>query len=80
MVRRIYLTRLERNFPAGRCASSPAAGKGYGQNVRNWLRDGKTPILDDVAIAGLEYTLPKTGNSCDGNDTGWLNSLQLKEI
>lgn len=32
----------------------------------NWQRDGKTLILDDAAIAGLEYTLPKTGNSC-----GW---------
>ena len=24
----------------------------------NWLRDGKALVLDDVAVAGLEYTLP----------------------
>lgn len=24
----------------------------------NWLRDGKTLVLDDFALAGLEYTLP----------------------
>lgn len=25
----------------------------------NWLRDGKNLVLDDVALAGLEYTLPE---------------------
>lgn len=41
-------------------------GRGMVRTSGNWQRDGKTLILDDAAIAGLEYTLPKTGNSC-----GW---------
>ena len=47
----------------------------------NWLRDGKTLILDDVAIAGLEYTLPKNWQQLWMETTpGWLNSLQLKRF
>ena len=47
----------------------------------NWLRNGKTLILDDVAIAGLEYTLPKNWQQLWMETTpGWLNSLQLKRF
>ena len=47
----------------------------------NWLRDGKTLILDDAAIAGLEYTLPKNWQQLWMETTpGWLNSLQLKRF
>ena len=39
----------------------------------NWLRDGKTLILDDAAIAGLEYTLPKNWQQLWMETTpGWL--------
>lgn len=47
----------------------------------NWQRDGKTLILDDAAIAGLEYTLPKNWQQLWMETTpGWLNSLQLKRF
>ncbi len=47
----------------------------------NWLRDGKMLILDDAAIAGLEYTLPKNWQQLWMETTpGWLNSLQLKRF
>ncbi len=47
----------------------------------NWLRDGKTLILDDAAIAELEYTLPKNWQQLWMETTpGWLNSLQLKRF
>jgi len=35
----------------------------------NWLRSGKALVLDDVAVAGLEYTLPENWK------TQWLETL-----
>ncbi len=35
----------------------------------NWLRSGKTLVLDDVAVAGLEYTLPQNWK------TQWMETL-----
>ncbi|WP_333852650.1 AsmA family protein [Leclercia sp.] len=35
----------------------------------NWLRSGKALVLDDVAVAGLEYTLPENWK------TQWMESL-----
>lgn len=45
----------------------------------NWLRNGKALILDDAAIAGLEYTLPENWKQQWMKPLpGWLNSLTLK--
>ena len=47
----------------------------------NWQRDGKTLILDDAAIVGLEYTLPKNWQQLWMETTpGWLNRLLLKRF
>jgi len=35
----------------------------------NWLRSGKALVLDDVAVAGLEYTLPQNWK------TQWMETL-----
>ncbi|AXF62709.1 MULTISPECIES: AsmA family protein [unclassified Leclercia] len=35
----------------------------------NWLRSGKALVLDDVAVAGLEYTLPENWK------TQWITTL-----
>lgn len=46
-----------------------------------WLREGKTLILDDTAIAGLEYTLPENWKQLWMKPLpGWLNSLTLKKF
>ncbi|HBC9088752.1 TPA: AsmA family protein [Citrobacter koseri] len=47
----------------------------------NWLRNGKALILDDAAIAGLEYTLPENWKQQWMKPLpGWLNSLTLKKF
>lgn len=47
----------------------------------NWLRDGKTLILDDAAVAGLEYTLPKNWKQLWMTPLPtWLNTLTLKRF
>ena len=47
----------------------------------NWLRDGKALILDDVAIAGLEYTLPQNWKTLWMDPLPeWLNSVTLKKF
>jgi AsmA family len=47
----------------------------------NWLRDGKALVLDDAAIAGLEYTLPENWKALWMNKLPeWLNSLTLKKF
>ncbi len=46
----------------------------------NWQRDGKTLILDDAAIAGLEYTCQNWQQLWMETTPGWLNSLQLKRF
>lgn len=44
-----------------------------------WLREGKALILDDTAIAGLEYTLPENWKQLWMKPLpDWLNSLTLK--
>lgn len=46
-----------------------------------WLREGKALILDDTAIAGLEYTLPENGKQLWMKPLpDWLNSLTLKKF
>ncbi|EDP8626975.1 AsmA family protein [Salmonella bongori] len=46
-----------------------------------WLRKGKALILDDTAIAGLEYTLPENWKQLWMKPLpGWLNSLTLKKF
>ncbi|EAA5376777.1 AsmA family protein [Salmonella enterica] len=46
-----------------------------------WLREGKALILDDTAIAGLEYTLPENWKQLWMNPLpDWLNSLTLKKF
>ena len=47
----------------------------------NWLRSGKALMLDDVAVAGLEYTLPDNWKTLwmDPLPT-WLNSITLKKF
>lgn len=46
-----------------------------------WLREGKALILDDTAIAGLEYTLPENWKQLWMKPLpGWLNSLTLKKF
>lgn len=43
------------------------------------LREGKALILDDTAIAGLEYTLPENWKQLWMKPLpDWLNSLTLK--
>ncbi|EAU4541757.1 AsmA family protein [Salmonella enterica] len=46
-----------------------------------WLREGKALILDDTAIAGLEYTLPENWKQLWMKPLpDWLNSLTLKKF
>ncbi|EAQ6498577.1 AsmA family protein [Salmonella enterica] len=46
-----------------------------------WLRKGKALILDDTAIAGLEYTLPENWKQLWMKPLpDWLNSLTLKKF
>lgn len=46
-----------------------------------WLREGKALILDDTAIAGLEYTLPENWKQLWMKPLpDWLNSLMLKKF
>ncbi len=47
----------------------------------NWLRDGKALVLDDAALAGLEYTLPANWKQLWMDQLpGWLNSVTLKRF
>ncbi|MCF8584803.1 AsmA family protein [Enterobacter asburiae] len=47
----------------------------------NWLRDGKALVLDDVAIAGLEYTLPQNWKTLWMEPLPeWLNSVTLHKF
>ncbi len=47
----------------------------------NWLRDGKALVLDDTALAGLEYTLPANWKQLWMDQLpGWLNSVTLKRF
>ncbi|MBJ9276893.1 AsmA family protein [Citrobacter amalonaticus] len=47
----------------------------------NWLRQGKALVLDDAAIAGIEYTLPENWKQCWMQPLpAWLNSLTLKKF
>ncbi|MEG5465436.1 AsmA family protein [Enterobacter chuandaensis] len=47
----------------------------------NWLRDGKALVLDDVAIAGLEYTLPENWKTLWMEPLPeWLNSVTLQKF
>ena len=47
----------------------------------NWLRDGKALVLDDAALAGLEYTLPANWKQLWMDRLpGWLNSVTLKRF
>ncbi|HJD73644.1 MAG TPA: AsmA family protein [Enterobacter roggenkampii] len=47
----------------------------------NWLRDGKALVLDDVAIAGLEYTLPQNWKALwMAPLQEWLNSVTLQKF
>ena len=47
----------------------------------NWLRDGKALVLDDVAIAGLEYTLPENWKTLWMEPLPeWLNSVTLQNL
>ncbi len=47
----------------------------------NWLRNGRALVLDDVAIAGLEYTLPQNWkNQWMAELPTWLNSVTLKKF
>lgn len=47
----------------------------------NWLRDGKALVLDDAALAGLEYTLPTNWKQLWMDRLpGWLNSVTLKRF
>ncbi|WP_312268371.1 AsmA family protein [Pseudescherichia sp.] len=47
----------------------------------NWLRDGKALVLDDTALAGLEYTLPANWKQLWMDRLpGWLNSVTLKRF
>ncbi|ELM0039219.1 AsmA family protein [Salmonella enterica] len=46
-----------------------------------WLRESKALILDDTAIAGLEYTLPENWKQLWMKPfPDWLNSLTLKKF
>ncbi|HGH4646151.1 TPA: AsmA family protein [Enterobacter roggenkampii] len=47
----------------------------------NWLRDGKALVLDDVAIAGLEYTLPQNWKTLWMDPLPeWLHSVTLQKF
>lgn len=47
----------------------------------NWLREGKALILDDAALAGMEYTLPESWKQQWMKPLpAWLNSLTLKKF
>ncbi|HIF6283975.1 TPA: AsmA family protein [Enterobacter asburiae] len=47
----------------------------------NWLRDGKALVLDDVAIAWLEYTLPQNWKTLWMEPLPeWLNSVTLQKF
>ncbi|WP_199557191.1 AsmA family protein [Enterobacter roggenkampii] len=47
----------------------------------NWLRDGKALVLDDVSIAGLEYTLPQNWKALwMAPLPEWLNSVTLQKF
>ncbi|THC25525.1 AsmA family protein [Enterobacter sp. AD2-3] len=47
----------------------------------NWLRDGKALVLDDVAIAGLEYTLPQNWKTLWMEPLPeWLHSVTLQKF
>lgn len=47
----------------------------------NWLRQGKALVLDDAAIAGIEYTLPENWKQRWMQPLpAWLNSLTLKKF
>lgn len=47
----------------------------------NWMRDGKALVLDDTALAGLEYTLPANWKQLWMDQLpGWLNSVTLKRF
>lgn len=47
----------------------------------NWLREGKALVLDDAAIAGVEYTLPENWKQRWMQPLpSWLNSLTLKKF
>ncbi|EDJ3731620.1 AsmA family protein [Salmonella enterica] len=58
--------------------------RGEGGMVRTsgaWLRESKALILDDTAIAGLEYTLPENWKQLWMKPLpDWLNSLTLKKF
>ncbi len=47
----------------------------------NWLRSGKALVLDDVAVAGLEYTLPQNWKT-QWMETlpEWLNNVTLRKF
>ncbi|WP_312998658.1 AsmA family protein [Leclercia sp.] len=47
----------------------------------NWLRSGKVLVLDDVAVAGLEYTLPENWKT-QWVETlpEWLHSVTLRKF
>ncbi|MDK9356136.1 AsmA family protein [Lelliottia wanjuensis] len=47
----------------------------------NWLRNGKALVLDDVAVAGLEYTLPQNWKTLWMEPLPeWLNGVALKKF
>ncbi|MDK9607413.1 AsmA family protein [Lelliottia wanjuensis] len=47
----------------------------------NWLRNGKALVLDDVAVAGLEYTLPQNWKTLWMEALPeWLNGVTLKKF
>ncbi|MCV2534049.1 AsmA family protein [Enterobacter wuhouensis] len=47
----------------------------------NWLRDGKALVLDDAAIAGLEYTLPENWKTLWMEQLPqWLDSVKLNKF
>lgn len=47
----------------------------------NWLRDGKALVLDDVAIAGLEHTLPQNWKTLWMDPLPeWLHSVTLQKF
>ncbi|MEH3774921.1 AsmA family protein [Enterobacter asburiae] len=47
----------------------------------SWLRDGKALVLDDAAIAGLEYTLPQNWKTLWMDPLPeWLNSVTLQKF
>ncbi|MDK9364359.1 AsmA family protein [Lelliottia wanjuensis] len=47
----------------------------------NWLRNGKALVLDDVAVAGLEYTLPQNWKTLWMDPLPeWLNGVTLKKF